>query len=294
MKKAVLIYNPIAGDHSIPAKLDYILGRFQDHDTLIQPYRFFNYEESNLLNILRQGSIDYIVISGGDGTLNYVVNVLLKYDIKIPVGIIPSGTCNDFAYSLDIPSSLEQSLDTILAGNTQDVDAGLINNNNYFLSTCAGGLFVDVSFSTHNELKKNFGPFAYYLKGLSEVKNRKPFRLRLQTQNETLDEDILVFLILNGTRGAGFSNLIREADLSDGMMDILLIKNCSHIDLAALFFKVLSNDTLDERHVIKIRTNHCRIESDYDIPVSIDGEKGVGLPIEVKFVNKALRVFSNR
>lgn len=291
MKKAVLIYNPIAGDHSIPSKLDYIVGRFQDNDTLIQPYRFFNFEESNLLNILRQKEIDYIVISGGDGTLNYIVNVMLKYNIKIPVGIIPSGTCNDFAYSLDIPSSLEQCLDIILAGNTQDVDAGLINNDTYFLSTCAGGLFVDASFSTHSELKKNFGPFAYYLKALSEVKNRRPFRLQIRTRSETFDEEILVFLILNGTRGAGFSNLIREADLSDGMMDILLIKNCSHIDLAALFFKVLSNDTLEERNVVKIRTNHCMIESDCDMPVSVDGEKGTGLPIEVKFVNKALRVF---
>lgn len=290
MKKAVFIYNPLSGDHSVPTKLDYILGRFQEKGTLIQPYRFFNYEESNLIALLQQ-PLDYVVVSGGDGTVNYIIDVMLKNNINIPVGIIPSGTCNDFAYSLDIPPVLEQCLDVILEGNTLDVDVGRINNDSYFLSTCAGGLFVDVSFSTHHELKKNFGPFAYYLKALSEVKNRRAFRLKIETESETFEDDALIFLILNGTRGAGFSNLIKDADISDGLMDILVIKNCSHIDLAALFFKVLSNDSLNDRNVAKLRTKSCIIECDSDIPLSIDGEKGTNLPIRVKFVNKALKVF---
>lgn len=291
MKKAIFIYNPVAGDHSIPGKLDYIIGRFQDQNVMVYPYRFSNFEENNLLSVLSQGAIDYVVISGGDGTLNYVINIMLKNNIKIPVGIIPSGTCNDFAYSLDIASSLEQCLDIILSGKTLSVDAGLINGTDYFLSTCAGGLFVDVSFNTHTELKKNFGPIAYYLKGLSEVKNRKPFMLKIRTEEETFEDEVLIFLILNGTRGAGFSNLIKEADVSDGIMDILVIKNCSHIDLAGLFFKVLSNDSLNDKNVAKLRTRSCVIECGCDIPVSVDGEKGTDLPLEVSFVNKALEVF---
>ena len=58
----------------------------------------------------------------------------------------------------------------------------------------------------------------------------------METDNDNVEENILLFLILNGKDAAGFSNIIEEADISDGFMDIVLIKNCLHIDLAALFF----------------------------------------------------------
>lgn len=291
MKRALLIYNPVSGDHSIPAKLDYIIGRFQDSGTLIQPFRFYNYDENVLVRLLEENNPDFIVISGGDGTVNYIVNVLLKNNYNIPIGLIPSGTCNDFANSLSIPTNLETSLDIIIEGNTLEVDVGLVNEQNYFLSTCAGGNFVDVSFNTHNDLKKNFGPLAYYLKGLTEVKNLRPFKLKITTENMVLEEKAFVFVILNGTQGAGFSDLIREADITDGLMDILIIKRCSHLDLAGLFFKVLSHDFRNDRNITKLTCESCKIECDADIPISIDGERGVGLPYDIRFINKALTVF---
>ena len=291
MKKAALIYNPLAGDHSVAHKLDYMVERFQADNTLLQPYRFLDYNVESLMSVLRQRDLDYVVISGGDGTLNYISNLILKNDLKLPIGVIPSGTCNDFAGSLDIPQSLSECLDIILGGKILEVDAGLINDESYFLSTCAGGLFVDVSFNTHHELKKNFGPLAYYLKAISEVANIKPFHLRVKTENTVVEEEALIFLILNGARGAGFSNLIREADISDGLMDIMIIKNGSHIDLAAMFFKVLSNDFHDDKHVTKLKARHCSIKSSSPITLSIDGEKGASLPVNVNFMNKALKVF---
>lgn len=291
MKKALLIYNPLSGDHSVSNKLDYVIGRFQDTDILLQPYRFFNFSEKSLLKVLLQPKLDFIIVSGGDGTLNYVTNLMLKNKLNLPIGIIPSGTCNDFAGSLSIPQSLTECLDIILAGKTLEVDAGLINDKTYFLSTCAGGLFVDVSFNTHHELKKNFGPLAYYLNAINEVANVKPFRIKIKTESNVIEEEALIFLILNGARGAGFSNLISEANISDGMMDIMLIKNCNHIDMAALFFKVLSNDFHSDKHITKLRAKFCSVESSTNITLSVDGEKGMNLPINVQFINKALKVF---
>lgn len=173
-----------------------------------------------------------------------------------------------------------------------EVDAGLINNNQYFLSTCAGGMFVDVSFSTHHDLKRNFGPLAYYLKAISEVTNIKTFNVKVETDNQCFEEEILLFLILNGQHAAGFRNLIKEADVSDGIMDIVLVKNCSHIDMANLFFNVLGNDYINNRNVVKLKTKSCRISSSREINLSVDGEKGDSLPISVQFINKALKIFT--
>lgn len=291
MERAILIYNPKSGHRSVPNKLDYIIKRFMDNNVLIQPYRIDNDDPAKLLSVLRQGDFSYVVISGGDGTVNSVINTILKNSIELPVGIIPSGTCNDFARSLNIPSDLRRCLDIILSGNTAEIDAGLINEERYFLNTCAGGIFVDVSFSTSSELKRNFGPLAYYIKALGEVTSIKPFKLKVKTDTQTIEQEFLLFLILNGKHAAGFSNVIQEADISDGLMDVLLIKNCLNIDLAGLLFKVLSNEFLQDKNVVWLRTKECDIEGSKDVALSIDGEKGKGLPIRVKFINKALKVF---
>lgn len=291
MKKVIFIYNPLSGHRSVPKKLDYIIERFMEKDLLLQPYRIFNDEHDNLPDVLKKGEYSYAIISGGDGTINLIVNTMLKNNITLPVGIIPSGTCNDFARSLNIPSDMKRCLDIILAGKTADIDLGLINEEKYFLNTCAGGIFVDVSFNTSSELKRNIGPLAYYIKALSEVTNIKPVRLKINTDWETIEQEFLLFLIVNGKHAGGFSNVIEKADISDGLMDILLIKNCSHMDLPGLLFKVLSNDFLNDKNVLWLRTKKCLIEGSIDVALSIDGEKGDGLPIGVRFINKALKVF---
>lgn len=165
---------------------------------------------------------------------------------------------------------------------------------NIFLNSCAGGRLVDVSYNIQSELKKNFGPLAYYLKAISEVAQLKSFNIKVKTESEEFIEDVLIFIVLNGKDAAGLKNVIREADLSDGMMDIMLIKNCSHIDLAALFFKVLSNDKLNNKHIRRFTAKSCTIESNSDIITSVDGEKGCQLPIKIQFMNNVIRVFTRK
>lgn len=291
MKRAVFIYNPLSGDRSISGKLDHIIERFQQRNILISPYRIDVNTAKVLPNLLNKNEFDFAVVSGGDGTLNSIIDIILKNKPKLPVGIIPSGTCNDLARCLDLTPNINHCIDVILAGNLKAIDVGLIDENRYFLSCCAGGLFVDVSFNTDNELKKNFGPLAYYLKALSDVVNVKHFNIKIKTETEFFDEDILLFMILNGKNAAGFTNIISEADITDGLMDIILIKYCSHIDLASLFFNVLSNDSLENQNVIKIQTSECIIECDSKIGISIDGEDGGKSPYKISFVKQLLNVF---
>lgn len=293
MEQAILVYNPLSGDRSIPQKIDYIISRFQKSGILLQPFRITDDENNLLIKILQKNSYKFVVVSGGDGTLNYISNLMLKSGVSVPLGIIPSGTCNDFAAILNISANLEENIDIILKGKTVKVDVGLINNENYFLSSCAGGVFVDVSFNTDSDLKKNFGPFAYYLKALSEVANMKSVMLTLKTEKAVIEEEALMFVIINGRHVAGFNNILKDADYSDGLMDIALIKNCKHIDLASIFFKVLSNESISSKNVITLKAKSCEIMADKDMVLSVDGEKGPNLPVKIKFIKKALKVFVN-
>ncbi len=294
MDKSLLIYNPYSGNRNLPRKLDYIIQRFLEKDILAVPYRTSSSEHGILTELITDDQYSSVVVSGGDGTVAGVVNTMLNHGINKPLGIIPSGTCNDFARSLGIPAEIKKSIDVILKGTTEDIDAGMINDNLYFLNTCAGGNFVDASHNTSNELKKNFGPLAYYLKALGEVTQMKPVNLRITTDDEVLHHDFLFFLILNGRHAAGFSNLIRSADLSDGYMDILLLDNCPPIELAGLFLKVMANDFMNDKNVTWLRTRKCTIEGNSDFSLSLDGEKQGTLPISVTFLNKILKVFVNK
>lgn len=292
MDKALLIYNPLSGNHKKFQGFDYIIESFQKEGILLQLCMIMNNCERYITDLITQDGLKYIISSGGDGTLNFVANLMLKNNVNIPLGIIPTGTCNDFASILNLPTSLNECVDVILEGKTIEVDVGLANEDIYFLSTCAGGIFVDVSFNTNNELKKSFGAFAYYLKAIGEMANMKPFKISIQTDKELLEEEILLFFILNGKQAGGFANIVDSADYTDGLMDIVLVKNCNHIDLAGIFFSVLSNSGINNKNVITLTTDRCTIEGPEDIVLSIDGEKGPCLPVSIRFVNKTLKVFA--
>lgn len=291
MKKVLLIYNPLSGNRSVPKKLDYIIGRFLEHDLLAVPFRIDGNCEEKLKHILTADDYSHVVVSGGDGTVNMTAGMLLRSGIDIPMGIIPAGTCNDFARSLNIPSDVKKCLDIILAGNTAKIDAGIINGSKYCLNTCAGGNFVDVSYNTSSEFKKNFGPLAYYIKGLGEFSSLKPVKLKITTDTEIVEDEFWLFLILNGKHAAGLYNLVGEADLSDGFMDILLLKNCLPIEIAGLLFKVLNNDFINDRNVMWLRTQSCTIEGDKSFSLSVDGEKWESLPANIRFLQQILSVF---
>ncbi len=291
MKKTLFIYNALSGNRTTVQRLDYIIDRFQKKGFILQPFRLHKNCKDQIAKIISTDTFHNIVVSGGDGTVNFIANTMLKNNISLPLGIIPSGTCNDLACCIGIPSSLEKSIDIILKNNILSMDVGLINNEKYFLSTCAGGLFVDASYSVDNQLKRDFGPFAYYLKALSDLTNLTPFELKIEIPESTIIEKSLMFIILNGNQGGGFSNLIKEADIKDGLMDILVIKNCSHINLATKFFKVLSNDFKEDQDIIKIKTKSCKLTADRDIPMSVDGEKGEILPYNIEFISNILKVY---
>lgn len=291
MKKALFIYNPWSGDRSIPQKLDLIIERFQNNNTLLEVVRIGENSDLIINDLIKTNNYCSLIVSGGDGTVNYIVNKIMKNNLSVPLAIFPSGTCNDAARCLNLSDKLEDWIDTVIQGSTIEIDVGIINNEKYFLSSCAGGWFVDASYSTDNELKKNFGQLAYIYKALGDLANIKPFKVKVSTKELEIDEEIILFIILNGKHAGGFSNIIDTTDLSDGLMDIVIIKNCSHIDLAALFFQVLGTSGLNDKNVIRIQTKKCKIEGPEGMFLSVDGEKAMELPVSVRFLHKALKVY---
>ena len=127
--------------------------------------------------------------------------------------------------------------------------------------------------------------------GIGELGNIKPFKLKITTDDNYYEVDTLVFLILNGPDVSGFSNVIREAKMRDGYMDILVFKKQNIFNIADSLAKIMSSGELNEDNVLKIKTKYCKIECDSKVVTTIDGEKGISLPLEVKMIDRALSVY---
>jgi diacylglycerol kinase family enzyme len=109
MEKGLFLYNPKSGDQSIKNKIDYIIKKFQQSGIFLIPFRMFDASNSDetLHKLLRTEKFNFIALSGGDGSLNYLVNFLMKNGISLPLGVFPCGTCNDFARGIGMTDNMD-------------------------------------------------------------------------------------------------------------------------------------------------------------------------------------------
>ncbi len=290
MKKAAFLYNPVSGDRFVPNHLDQMLEQFQSNGVDALAYRLPESGEIDT-EFLNHEKIDYVIAAGGDGTIRLVAQTMIEHNINKPYIALGGGTCNNFTTNLDVDSNLIHAIPEIMGGSIQKVDVGCVNNKDYFLSSLAGGVFVQTSFATDAGLKETLGPLAYYIKPLSELKNVKSFPLTIETDKETITENVYLFLLLNGKSVGNFTNFLKQTDIQDGKMEMILIKEGSPVETANLFLKILKKeDITDSNQVVYLKSAYFKISSPEDMVLSIDGEEGPSLPVEVSVVSDVLSV----
>lgn len=291
MKKIRLIYNPGSGDRSFKNRLDHIIEIFQKEDYQVIPYKTLGVMDIQS-GVRKTLDDDYyaIAVAGGDGTMNMVVNAMMKYGLKLPVGIFPWGTSNDLAAYFDIPRDINKCCTNILNGKVRSIDLGLINGR-YFINVAAGGLLTDVPQKVDINLKNTLGKLAYYLKGIEQIPNFKPVKAQIFANGKYTVENIFLFLVFNGCSAGGFEMLAKDALIDDGKLDVIAVKSCLLMDLIGLFIKILRGEHLNDSNIIYFRTDHLSINCNADIETDIDGEYGPGFPVDISVVPKAISIF---
>ncbi|MGE5632354.1 MAG: YegS/Rv2252/BmrU family lipid kinase [Caulobacteraceae bacterium] len=290
MKKFKFIYNPFSGDGTLKNKLDYIIERFQKAGFMVVPFRSSN--PRSLENAFFDIHEDYeaICVSGGDGTLSSVVNVMASMKLSLPLGIFPFGTANDFAAHLNIPKDLDTCCDIVEKGNLKRVDIGRANNK-YFLNVCSAGLLTDVAYKTDTNLKNALGKIAYYIKGIEEIPKFTPFKMRMQYGGNLIEDNFLLFLILNGSSAGGFTRLAPSAKIDDGLMEVIAIKNTNITNVLALFLKVLRGEHSGDPNMYYFKTDKLTINCEGAYETDIDGERGPDFPLDIEVKKHFLKVF---
>lgn len=288
MDKVRFIYNPFSGENAILKELDVIVDMYQQKGLQIVPYRIQKGKSlADALDII-DDSYNHILVAGGDGTVDNVVNAMMERNINLPLAILPVGTANDFAKFIKLPKRVSEAVEKILSSEPMLVDVGKINEK-YFINVASTGLFTDISQKTDTNLKNTIGKLAYYLKGLEELPNFRKLKVKLISEEMNYEGEMYLMLVFNG-QTAGNLKLATRADVFDGYLDVIVIKAVQLYEVLPLFFKILKNEHLDSNKVLYFKTKKLTIESEEDIVVDIDGEPGPGFPLTVECVQGGIKL----
>ena len=288
MKKLVLVYNPVSGRAVFKSQLDEIIEKLQSRGCMVIPYRTTP-ENRDLLDFIKAAAPEGIIAAGGDGTVHEIVNLVMKEKLDIPVGIIGSGTSNDFATYLKLET--EEYFDRIAAGNTMKIDLGWTGED-YFINVASAGMVTSIAHEVNTRLKNVFGKMAYYVQGLKTLPQFKALDLRIKTDKEEIEEKAFLFLITNSSVVASFKNAAVQASVQDGLLDLIVIRQCNIAELMKLTAELMAGrEMTDTKNVIYIHGTTFDISCDSELERKKNGELGPKLPLHIEVVPKALEIF---
>ena len=291
LRKFILVYNPVSGDASFKFKLDSVIENFQHKGCIIIPFRITNQQDTSDFVLLTKEIIaEGIIVSGGDGTIHEVINIMLANNLDLPLGIIPSGTSNDFAAHLQLEKNIDTCVDVVIKGNIKTFDVGKVNDK-YFFNVASAGLMTSVAHSADVALKNTLGKMAYYFKGLGELPNFRALKMRITADGDVIEEDVFLFLVMNSGTVGGFPRLVPYAQIDDGKFDLLIVNKCNLPELMSLFISFLKGIHHNSKHVTYIQAQKISIECTEELDSDLDGELGPKLPLYIEVVPGKMKFF---
>lgn len=295
MKKFAVIINPNAGRRMGKERFEALKEIILERESC----KFDTYEtvgKEDTIDAAAKygtGNYDLIMVFGGDGTTNEVVNGLMKTVSPPPLALFPMGTANDVATHLKIPKNLEAYAEMILDPEVVPVDVGKAGER-FFLNVAAGGLLPELAHKVSSERKSIFGKFAYYMEGFLEFPKQffQTIEIELELEGKKETRDTLFFLLANGPIVGGFKNLVPEASLNDGKLDLLIVESAEFPDMANVFLSFLRKKITPQKGMVYYRVDAFRLNSHQEIDVDVDGELCGKLPMDFKVVPYALQLIA--
>ncbi len=290
LKKILLVYNPVSGHAAFKNRLDTVIENFQRRGIFLSIYRTCADDNSDFVECVKLSGAEGIIAAGGDGTLHAVINWTMKNSLDLPVGILGSGTSNDFATHLQIDA--ENYFDVIAASRTRPIDLGFVNGKEYFVNVASAGVLTNIAHEVDVRLKNFLGKSAYYLRGLGELTNFKTVPLEITADGKNFSVDAFLFLVLNSSSVAGLKKISSAVQIDDGKLDLLALKKCSPRNLVALAKKILAGESVDgDENIFSLQARTFTIKSSAVLKSDFDGEAGDFLPLTIETIHRAIKFF---
>ncbi len=295
-KKLLLIVNPRSGKTKKAGAFEKIQKNLADAGWQIDTV-FTEYSEHAKLLAADAKDYDRVVCVGGDGTLNEVINGLMKLEKRPQLGYVPTGSTNDFACGIGLPRSISGSSSLAGVYSICPIDIGSFcaddGENKFFSYVASFGLFTKLSYSTDQTIKNKFGHMAYIFEGIrsiSELNKFKPFKMRIETFNSVIEQEYIFGAVTNSTSLGGLVKLDKEnVKVNDGVFELLLIRKPKNLlDLTDTVSQLVNHKYRADR-IIFSHTDSVTLTSETPLDWTLDGEyAGCVSKVDVKVLPSAI------
>lgn len=242
---------------------------------------------TQLIQRARDFEADIVCAYGGDGTIASVAKEI--YELDMPLCILPGGTVNAISKGLELPQELDDSLKMLSAENPKfrAIDLGFVNDE-CFLIQVTMGYANKIIENTSDEDKSRLGKFAYYIEGIKKLGENNQIDFSLVIDGEKISEQAFMCMICNsgnlGAPGVKFTDI----DISDGLLDVLLVKELNMNSISAAFKNSLSDNSKET--ILRFTGQKISLRSDPPQSIQYDGELLEADSYEIEIKKQALKV----
>jgi len=239
---------------------------------------------------LKDGATE-IIIAGGDGTLLEAVSALNGK--RIPIGVIPCGTGNDFIRSHTIGTKINEALMTALkAENLKTVDVGNCNGS-YFLNVASIGIDAAIVKRTESIKRWLKGPLVYLAASVVEIFNNHFRQVSILIDGVCYERIVEMVVIANGRFYGGGMKIAPMADPTDGFYDILVVNKMTRLRLLNLLPSLYSGKHIGEPEVEVFKGRTVQIHSKEMMTINRDGELCDGHLLEIEEMTLTMQIITN-
>ncbi|MDV6378795.1 diacylglycerol kinase family lipid kinase [Sporosarcina sp. GW1-11] len=296
-KSALVIINPSSGKEQATEYEEQIRETIQDtYSEITVKYTEDEGDATRFAKEAAENNYDFVVSLGGDGTVNETVNGLAPFNNPPKLGIIPMGTVNDLARSLNIPIKPVDAIKLLVSGTETKIDIGLTNDNIYFTNILGIGSAAKAIHQVDSEEKSKIGSLAYLKAIGKEIIDDQPFPIKFEMEENTWEGDVSVVLISLIDSLGGIKTIVNEVENGDGNFHIFAFKHLNLTELAKMTPSIVMGKLKESENVQYFKTRQVKIttsagetqESD------IDGEQGPDLPLDLKVLHQHITIVSNK
>ncbi|HEY6539877.1 MAG TPA: diacylglycerol kinase family protein, partial [Ktedonobacteraceae bacterium] len=295
--QAVLIFNPTSGISTVTEQ------RMSPEDTeriIVEGLRESGIEPRVLHTTLEDGGegmarraadegAELVIAAGGDGTIHAVANGLIG--TQSVLGIIPTGTMNNLAHSLNIPDTIPAACYTVLNGKTRAIDTGKINDHP-FLEVAGVGMEAAL-FPAAEEIKRPglFSTLHGVLSGLKTVFSYQDARVKIEIDG--IKQRIYTALevtICNAPFYGAHLQVASQILMDDGLLDVVVYRNFSKAEYLRHALSISQGRRPYQPKIKHLRARALRITADKPLEIQADGEPLGYTPAEVTVLPATLRI----
>ena len=238
--------------------------------------------------IAREGvDVDMVVVGGGDGTLNAAAPGVAK--LKRPLGILPLGTANDLARTLEIPEDIDAAMRIIAGGKIRSIDVGSVNDVMFF-NVASVGLSAELSERLTADIKRRFGKLGYAVAALRVLAGARPFRAEIVGGGRNARSLTLQVAVGNGRYYGGGNVIEKGATIVDESLRLYSLEFARAWRMVLMFrsFRTGEHGALNE--VLTLRGDEFEIRTRRPRPINADGEIVTQTPAVFRVLPKAIDV----